>query len=137
MGAQEIYQIRVQFYRTIFGKNASLRFNGMCMPICSDEYRMVEFSSETTIQNTDSRTHTHNHEFLFSSDCDGNVATTESDRRTHLERQRLAQTTSPISNTRSSVFCETLCRRLPLLSPPLRVYYSGDVVAHTNIQTSC
>ena len=60
-----------------------------------------------------------------------------SDRRTHFQRQRLAQTTSPIGNTWSSAFCGTLCRQLPLLSPSLRVYYGGDLVAHTNKPTSC
>ena len=94
--AHKMYQIGIHFYRTICQKNASLQFNGMWRPICSDKYRMDEFSSETTIQNTDSRTHTHNHEFQISSDCDGNVTLTESDRWTRLERQRLAQTTSPI-----------------------------------------
>ena len=60
---------------------------------------MDETPSATTIQNADNRTHTNIHEFLFSSDCDGNMAPTESDRRTRLERQQLAQTTSPIMNT--------------------------------------
>ena len=116
--AHKMYQIRVHFHRTICGKNASLRFNGMSRPICSDEYRMVETPSETTIQNTDNRTHINNHEFLFSSDCDGNVATTESDRQTRLERQRLAQSTLPIHSMQGPALCETLCRQLPRLSSP-------------------
>ena len=101
MGAHEMYQIRVHFYRTICGKNASLRFNGNWRPICSDKYRMDDTRSETTIQNTDNRTPIDNHEFLFSSDCDGNVALTESDRRTRLEQQQLAQTKSPIRSIKS------------------------------------
>ena len=116
--AHEMYRIRVHFHRTIWGKNASLRFNGMSRPICSNKYRMEETWSETTIQNTDNRTPIDNHEFLFSSDCDGNVALTESDRRTRLERQRLAQMTLSRCSTWSSDFCETLCRQLALLSPP-------------------
>ena len=133
-----MYQIRVHFHRTICQKNASLRFNGMWSPICSDKYWMDETRSETTIQNTDNRTHTNNHEFLFSSDCDGNVALTKSDRQTWLDRQRLAQTAAPYVTREAQPFVEHFVGNSHY-SPNLCEFTTVVIWLHTpaNKQTSC